>query len=38
MKGDCNCGYYGIIFQVCLNGFGGNVLGLGRDIPVETKT
>jgi hypothetical protein len=37
MKGDCNCGYYGIIFQVHPDRFGGNILGGGREISLEAK-
>jgi hypothetical protein len=37
MKGDCNCGYCGIISQIYPDGFGGNILGPGREIPQKAK-
>jgi hypothetical protein len=35
MKGDGNCGYYGIISQVYPDRFGGNILCPERNIPQE---
>jgi hypothetical protein len=37
MKGDGKCGYYGIISQIYPDRFGGNILGPGREIPLEAK-
>jgi hypothetical protein len=38
MKGDGNCGYYGIISQVYPDRFGGSLFGPGREIPLEAKS